>query len=60
MILLRFGMELRIRDFRASERTTQLLVGEELFAVCGCPNKRLHCTLPMGGGSGNGETGGSN
>ena len=60
MILLRIGIELRNRGLRSGERTAQLLVGEELLAVCGCPNKRLHCTLPMGGGSGNDETGGSN
>ena len=60
MILLRFGIDLRIRGFRASERTTQLVVGEELFAVCGCPDKRLHCTLPMDVGRGNDETGGTN
>ena len=57
MILLRIGRDLRIRA--SKRRTTQLLVREELLAACGCPDKRLHCTLPMGGSSGNDETGGS-
>ena len=58
MILLRIGRDLRIRE--SKRRTTQLLVREELLATCGCADKRLHCTLPMGGSSGNDETGGSN
>ena len=58
MILLRIGRDLRIRA--SKRRTTQLLVREELLAACGCPDWRLHCTLPMGGSSGNDETGGSN